>query len=160
MSATRFKVGDKVKARKNLIEGGQYGCIYCNTDMAALGLSGKTFTISVVDINTYQLEGYNFWWTDEMLESVEKTLDDFSVGDFLKDVVGTRKILAKIGDCCLLSAYGEYAKANSWYTAHDLKRLGYSFVKLDTSEPTIEIDGKKYKKTDVEEAIKDLEVVD
>nr|DAM37595.1 MAG TPA: hypothetical protein [Caudoviricetes sp.] len=95
-----------------------------------------------------------------MLEPVEKTLDDFSVGDFLKDVVGTRKILAKLGDCCLLSNYGEYTKANSWYTAHDLKRLGYSFVKLDTPEPTIEIDGKKYKKSDVEKAIKDLEAVE
>ena len=72
MSANKFKVGDKVKVRKNLIEGRQYGCIYCNTDMAALSLiSGKTFTISVVDINAYQLEGYNFWWTDEMLEPVE-----------------------------------------------------------------------------------------
>ena len=76
MSANKFKVGDKVKVRKNLIEGRQYGCIYCNTDMAALGLSGKTFTISVVDINAYQLEGYNFWWTNEMLEpvSIKKTL--------------------------------------------------------------------------------------
>ena len=71
MSATRFKIGDKARARKNLIEGKQYGYIYCNTDMAALGLSGKTFTISVVDINAYQLEGCNFWWTDEMLEPVE-----------------------------------------------------------------------------------------
>lgn len=76
MSANKFKVGDKVKVRKNLIEGRQYGCIYCNTDMAGLGLSGKTFTISVVDINAYQLEGYDFWWTDEMLELVEKNLDN------------------------------------------------------------------------------------
>lgn len=30
MSANKFKVGDKVKARKNLIEGRQYGYIHCN----------------------------------------------------------------------------------------------------------------------------------
>ena len=51
MSANKFKVGDKVRVRKNLVKGRQYGRIYYNADMAGLGLSGKTFTISTVDIN-------------------------------------------------------------------------------------------------------------
>lgn len=34
MSANKFKVGDKVKVRKNLIGGRKYGYIHCNTDMA------------------------------------------------------------------------------------------------------------------------------
>ena len=160
MSANKFKVGDKVKVRKYLIEGRQYGCIYCNTDMAGLGLSGKTFTISVVDINAYQLEGYKFWWTDEMLELAERPLDNLCAGDFVRDMIGTKKILAKVDGCYLLSVSEEYTDAGSWYTVSDLKNLGYSFVELNTPEPTIEIDGKKYKKADVEKAIKDLEPID
>lgn len=160
MSATKFEVGDKLKVCKNLIEGRQYGCIYCNTDMAALGLSGKTFTISVVDINAYQLEGCNFWWTDEMLEPVEKTLDNLCAGDFVRGGCHTRKVLAAIDDCYLLSDFEDHNSTAAWYTVHDLKEFGYSIVEPTAPEPTIEIDGKKYNKSEVEEAIKDLEPID
>lgn len=160
MSATRFKIGDKVRARKNLIEGKQYGYIYCNTDMAALGLSGKTFTISVVDINAYQLEGYNFWWTNEMLEPAEKTLDNLCVGDFIKSGSSVRKVLAAVDGCYLLSHIEKYTHAFAWYTVNELREGGYNFIELDAPEPTIEIDGKKYKKADVEKAIKNLKPID
>ena len=160
MSANKFKVGDKVKVRKNLIEGRQYGCIYCNTDMAALGLSGKTFTISVVDINAYQLEGYNFWWTNEMLEPAEKTLDNLCVGDFIKSGPNIRKVLAKTDGCYLLSKDRKYTYAGDWYTVNDIKGYGYILVELDGLDPAIEIDGKKYARVDVEEAIKYLNPID
>lgn len=160
MSANKFKVGDKVKARKNLIKGRQYGYIHCNTDMAALGLSGKTFTISVVDINAYQLGGYNFWWTDEMLELAERPLDNLCAGDFVSSGSSIRKILAAVDGCYLLSYIGEYTATGSWCTVDELKEAGYSFIELDTPELTIEIDGKKYEKADVEKAIKDLEPIE
>lgn len=157
MSANKFKVGDKVKVRKYLIEGRQYGCIYCNTDMAALGLSGKTFTISVVDINTYQLEGYNFWWTDEMLEPADKTLDNLCAGDFIGRGDTVKRVLAVIGDCYLLSVAKKYIAADEWYTASELAEYGFKPIDI---EKTIEIDGKKYNKAEVEEAIKDLQPID
>lgn len=166
MSATRFKVGDKVKVRKYLIEGGQYGCIYCNTDMAALGLSGKTFTISVVDINAYQLEGYNFWWTNEMLEpvSIKKTLKNMEKGDVVvnkPDYDYPRTVLLAIDGCYLLSAVARPTVASCWRTAEELRVSGCTVQQpTPTKIETIEINGKKYNKADVEEAIKDLEVVD
>ena len=160
MSANKFKVGDKVRVRKDLVEGRQYGYIYFNTDMAALSLSGKTFTISVVDINAYQLEGYNFWWTDEMLEPAEKTLDNLCAGDFIKSGDSIRKILATVDSCYLLSCVGVYTTTGGWYTINEIENTGYSPAGSGAPEPTIEIDGKKYKKADVEKAIKDLEVVD
>ena len=48
--------------------------------------------------------------------------------------------------------------ADGWYTAEQLKMDGFEF--FDPQVKTIEINGKKYKKVDVEEAIKDLEVVE
>lgn len=166
MSANKFKVGDKVKVRKNLIEGRQYGCIYCNTDMAALGLSGKTFTISVVDINAYQLEGYNFWWTNEMLEpvSIKKTLKNMEKGDVVvnkPDYDYPRTVLLAIDGCYLLSAVARPTVALCWRTAEELRVSGCTVQQpTPTKIETIEINGKKYNKADVEEAIKDLEVVD
>ena len=166
MSANKFKVGDKVKVRKNLIEGRQYGCIYCNTDMAALGLSGKTFTISVVDINAYQLEGYNFWWTNEMLEpvSIKKTLKNMEKGDVVvnkPDYDYPRTVLLAIDGCYLLSAVARPTVASCWRTAEELRVSGCTVQQpTPTKIETIEINGKKYNKADVEEAIKDLEVVD
>lgn len=158
MSANKFKVGDKVRVHKNLIEGRQYGYIYCNTDMAALGLSGETFTISVVDINAYQLEGYKFWWTDEMLEPVEKTLDNLCVNDFVRSSNGTRKVLAVLENCCLLSCLNAYDLADSWYTIEELKVDGFYF--FDPQVKVIEINGKKYDEADIERAIKDLEPIE
>lgn len=158
MSANKFKVGDKVKARKNLIEGRQYGCIYCNTDMAGLGLSGKTFTISVVDINAYQLEGYDFWWTDEMLELAERPLDNLCAGDFVKSGDGIRKILAALDGCYLLSYIERYDTADGWYTVKELQARGFEF--FDPQMKPIKINGKTYNKADVKKAIKDLEPID
>ena len=166
MSANKFKVGDKVKVRKNLIEGRQYGCIYCNTDMAALGLSGKTFTISVVDINAYQLEGYKFCWSDEMLEPVpiKKTLKNMEKGDVVvnkPDYDYPRTVLLAIDGCYLLSAVARPTVASCWRTAEELRVSGCTVQQpTPTKIETIEINGKKYNKADVEEAIKDLEVVD
>lgn len=166
MSANKFKVGDKVRVRKGLVEGGRYGCIYCSTDMAALGSSGKTFTISVVDINTYQLEGYNFWWTDEMFEPVpiKKTLKNMEKGDVVvnkPDYDYPRTVLLAIDGCYLLSAVARPTVASCWRTAEELRVSGCTVQQpTPTKIETIEINGKKYKKADVEEAIKDLEYID
>lgn len=164
MSASKFKVGDKVKVRKNLIEGRQYGYIHCNIDMAALGLSGKTFTISVVDINAYQLEGYNFWWTDEMLEPapIKKTLKNMEKGDVVINQLDyPRTVLLAIDGCYLLSAVSKPTVASCWRTAEELRVSGCTVQQpTPTKIETIKINGKKYKKADVEEAIKDLGVVE
>nr|DAT46596.1 MAG TPA: hypothetical protein [Caudoviricetes sp.] len=62
--------------------------------------------------------------------------------------------------CYLLSYQDDHNSTCSWYTVADLSKYGYQPVDPDASELTIEIEGKKYKKADVEKAIKDLEPID
>jgi len=157
MSANKFKVGDKVKVRKGLVADKFYGDMYCNSLMASIG--GTVFTINCVKSDFYRVEEYNFCWSDEMLELAEKTIDSLCAGDFVGRESHMRKILAVVDGCYLLSHAGKYTHAFAWYTVNELKEGGYNFIELDSSEPTIEIDGKKYKKVDVEEAIKDLEQI-
>ena len=161
MSANKFKVGDRVRVRKGLVPDKYYGGVRCASTMARMG--GAVLTIDCVEDNYYyEVKECVFGWSDEMLEPAEKTLDNLCTGDFIRNAVGTRKILAKVDDCYLLSAYEGYTSAYSWYKMNDLKGFGYthSLIEPDILESTIEIDGKKYKKTDVEKAIKDLEPIE
>lgn len=158
MSANKFKVGDKVKVRKELVAGEYYGGVYCTNSMAEIG--GKIRTISYIENHHYGAEEDYSCWTDEMLEPVEKTLDNLCVGDFVKNAGSVRKVLGRADGCYLLSYQDDHNSTCSWYTVADLSKYGYQPVESDLPESTIEINGKKYKKADVEKAIKDLEVVD
>jgi hypothetical protein len=158
MSAKNFKVGDKVKVRRDLIIGKFYGNVRCNNSMERM--VGKVFTIRNVDEQYYKVTENEWNWSDGMLEPVEKTLDDLCAGDFIKSGSGIRKILAAVDGCYLLSYIGEYTATGAWCTVDELKEAGYSFIELDTPEPTIEIGGKKYKKAEVEKVIKDLEPIE
>lgn len=162
MSAKRFKVGDKVKVRRDLIIGKFYGNVRCNNSMERM--VGKVFTIRNVDEQYYKVTENEWNWSDGMLEPVEKTLDDLCAGDFIAvRIVGTdvtAKILASLDGCYLISCTNDFDTAGSWYTVADPDEFRYRPVKSDTPEPTIEIDGKKYNKADVEEVIKDLEPIE
>lgn len=158
MSANKFKVGDKVKVRKDLIVDEYYDGIYCNKLQACMGEA--ILTIDFIENDYYVDDEYKRGWTDEMLEPAEKTLDNLCVGDFVKSGGKMKKVLVAIDGCYLLSRFGEYSKAADWYTATDLKGYGYILMGSDNPEPTIEINGKKYIKTDFERAIKDLEPID
>lgn len=161
MSVKKFKVGDKVKVREGLVANKYYDGVRCDSSMAKMG--GRVLTINRVKRSYYVVEKYSFVWSDEMLEPAEKTLDNLVAGDFVKNLYSTkkRKILIAINGCYLMSKEADYRIcASVWFTAHELDELGYRPVEPDTPEPTIEIGGKKYKKADVEKAIKDLEVVE
>ena len=121
---------------------------------------GRVVTIDSVGSNFYGVEEHCFCLTDEMLEPAGKTLDNLCAGDFIRGDSGTRKILARVDSCYLLSADETYTTAWDWYTAYDLKKCGYSPFEPDTPESTIEINGKEYKKAEVEEAIEDLEPIE
>lgn len=160
MSATRFNVGDKVRVRDD-ITGCEDTCrdgVYINEKMAKI--AGAIFTIEEAARYYYNVAENDWGWNDEMLEPVEKTLNNLCAGDFIKSGSGIRKILAAVDGCYLLSYIGEYTATGAWCTVDELKEAGYSFIELDTPEPTIEINGKEYKKAEVEEAIEDLEPVE
>nr|DAK13108.1 MAG TPA: NifZ domain [Caudoviricetes sp.] len=126
MSANKFKIGDKVKVRKELVADEYYGDVICDIIMVRIG--GRVLTINSVKRNFYIVEENSFYWTDEMLEPFEKTLDNLCAGDFIKSGSSVRKVLAAVDGCYLLSYSKEYTSASIWYTADELKEDGYSFI--------------------------------
>ena len=101
-----------------------------------------------------------------MLEpvSIKKTLKNMEKGDVVvnkPDYDYPRTVLLAIDGCYLLSAVARPTVASCWRTAEELRVSGCTVQQpTPTKIETIEINGKKYNKADVEEAIKDLEVVD
>lgn len=158
MSTTRFKVGDKVKVREGLVADEYYGDVRCSGLMARMG--GEVLTINHVTSRYYGVNEYNFCWSDEMLEPAEKTLDNLCAGDMVRDACGTRKVLVAINGCYLLSWYNNYDGAAYWFTAADLEKYDYKPVETKDAKALIEINGKKYNKSEVEEAIEDLEPIE
>ena len=128
MSANKFKVGDKVKVRKGLVANKFYDNVRCTSPMTAMG--GRVLTIDRVERGYYKVKERTFCWTDEMLEPAEKTLDNLCVGDFVRNITTTRKVLAKIDGCCLLSFNEDYDTADTWLTADELSRYGYCLIEL------------------------------
>lgn len=160
MSATRFKVGDKVRARKGLKVNHWYGGYLFTSFMETLVDEIDVVTGICGDGNAYLLNHYDIAWADEMLEPAEKTLDNLCRGDMIRDSHGdTRKILAALDGCYLLNYGGNEDATGDWYTVAELKKLDYQVFNPNSPKATIEINGKKYDKAKVEEAIKDLEPI-
>jgi len=80
----KYKIGDKVKVRKDLILGGNYGGYIFSRDMK--GFKGKTFTIQKVGSDYYRVKEESFSWTDEMFEPVITNLDKVKEEIDIKDV--------------------------------------------------------------------------
>lgn len=159
MSVSKFKVGDKVKVRNGLVVDKFYGSVRCNRTMARMG--GEVLTINHMTNDYYDVDEYGFCWSDEMLEPAEKTLDNLCRGDMIRDSHDdTRKILAALDGCYLLNYGGIEDATGDWYTVAELKKLDYQVFDPNSPKATIEINGKKYDKAEVEEAIKDLETIE
>lgn len=76
----RYRVGDKVKVRDDLIVDTRYGKAFFVDRMKEL--SGKVVTIESVNEEDYKIKESNYCWTDEMFES-----DTVNIGEMkLKDV--------------------------------------------------------------------------
>lgn len=66
----KYKVGDKVKVRKDLEVGVTYGADRFVREMS--DLRGKIITIKEVNLydSEYRIEEFRYWWTDEMFEGL------------------------------------------------------------------------------------------
>ena len=64
----KYKVGDKVRVRRDLEEGKAYGGWDALEDMVKM--RGETVTIRRVRSSAYELEEKGLMWTDEMLEGL------------------------------------------------------------------------------------------
>ena len=69
----KYKIGDKVRVRKDLVADNYYGGV-CYVDYMD-GFKGKECVITDMDGISYQMDNFNFWWTDEMLEPVDDLLE-------------------------------------------------------------------------------------
>ena len=66
----KYKIGDKVRVRKDLVLGNKYGGIIYASNMDKF--KNKECVITSVTKKTYHINGSGHWWTDEMLEPVDE----------------------------------------------------------------------------------------
>lgn len=68
----KFKVGDIVKVKENLVEGKKYGKLeFLGSDMSVA--CGKKFMVREISPNdNYILHKNKFYWSEEMLEHAEE----------------------------------------------------------------------------------------
>ena len=74
----KYKVGDKVRVRKDLVPGSEYGGV-CYVEFMDK-FKDKECVITNMDDTSYRINNSEFWWTDEMLEPVnERTLLEYAL---------------------------------------------------------------------------------
>ena len=66
----KYKIGDKVKVRKDLVPNSEYGGV-CYVEFMDK-FKDKECVITNMDDTSYRINNSEFWWTDEMLEPVNE----------------------------------------------------------------------------------------
>ena len=69
----KYKIGDKVRVRKDLVPGNKYGKVLYISSMDEF--KDKECVITNIDDLAYQLNNSGCWWSDEMLEPVDDLLE-------------------------------------------------------------------------------------
>ena len=69
----KYKVGDKVRVRKDLVPDSEYGGV-CYVEYMD-EFKDKECVITNMDDTSYRINNSEFWWTDEMLEPVDDLLE-------------------------------------------------------------------------------------
>ena len=97
MSNTKFKVGDKVRVRKDLEVDTMYGNITLTDEMEQY--RGKEVEIVITDHrdSTYRVANCYYWFSEEMLEPVKPifTKDDLKTGMIVTFRNGTRCLVMR-----------------------------------------------------------------
>lgn len=91
-----YKVGDRVRIRKDLEAGKNYGVehkLYCNSEMASM--AGKTLTIGGCNLGYYTLlEDTNEWrWSDKMFEGLAVDLQEKTTKLYAQQELCTYELL-------------------------------------------------------------------
>ena len=112
----KFKVGDRVRVRKDLKYSNFYGGARVNGEMA--NNKGKILTIIGIDGGTYSIEGSNWFWTDEMFENKV----GYTYEDLKKSPMGT-KIFFESGYILTKTKKDYYENEIFYRESGDLKGL-------------------------------------
>ena len=81
----KYKVGDKVKVTKDLEPGNFYGKDYYISSMDKF--KGEKCVITEIWDQSYQINNFGYWWSEEMFESV----DDEKVLEYALEKLGMTK---------------------------------------------------------------------
>ena len=81
----KYKVGDKVRVRKDLVPGNFYGKDYYISSMDKF--KDKECIITDIWDQSYQINNFGYWWSEEMFESV----DDEKVLEYALEKLGMTK---------------------------------------------------------------------
>jgi len=90
------------------------------------------------------------------LKLKNKTLDDLEEGDIITDGHGERMVLGVYGKVYFMSKKNNFDYADENFTAKELEDYEYELKESDPDSEFIEINGKRYKKEDVEDRVKEL----
>ena len=81
----KYKVGDRVRVRKDLVPGNFYGKDYYISSMDKF--KGEKCVITEIWDQSYQINNFGYWWSEEMFESV----DDEKVLEYALEKLGMTK---------------------------------------------------------------------
>ena len=73
----KYKVGDKVRVRKDLVPGNFYGKDYYISSMDKF--KGEKCVITEIWDQSYQINNFGYWWSEEMFESVDDDLLEYAL---------------------------------------------------------------------------------
>ena len=73
----KYKVGDKVRVRKDLEPGNFYGKDYYISGMDKF--KGEKCVITEIWDQSYQINNFGYWWSEEMFESIDDDLLEYAL---------------------------------------------------------------------------------
>ena len=73
----KYKVGDKVRVRKDLKPGNFYGKDYYISSMDKF--KGEECVITDIWDQSYQINNFGYWWSEEMFESVDEKVLEYAL---------------------------------------------------------------------------------
>jgi hypothetical protein len=114
----KFKIGDKVRVRKDLIVNNYYDGVYFNSGM--IGYLGKTATVTSDNAegnsDRYYLDMSGSWvWNDEMLEEIREIIA-YKLKDTHKHLLQAAFNIAALHSGCSLDTFHYYLKKEKWGT--------------------------------------------
>lgn len=131
----KFKVGDRVRIRKDLKKGYEYK-YYVNDFMESL--AGKIVEIRAVDNDSYQVGGLPYFWTEGMFEGLailtKEELLKMPIGTIIKTDLDEDNIFVKVGENDFCNDDCDHITDDE--INDDLSLDGYGDKIIEIQEPT------------------------